>query len=147
MCVLSHVQLFEIPWTIACQASPSMGPSRQEYWNGLPFSPPGELLNPGIKPTSPVTLAYAGRFFATEPPLTLCDPMNCNTPGFPLLYYLPEFAQTHVHQVSDATQPSHPLSPPSLHALSLSHHQGLFKRISSSNQLARLLELQHQSFL
>ena len=53
----------------------------------------------------------------------LCDPMDCSTPGFPLLHYLPEFAQTHVHWVSDAIQPSHPLLPPSPLALNLSQHQ------------------------
>ena len=52
----------------------------------------------------------------------LCDPINCSTPGFPVLHYLPEFAQTHVHWVSDAIQPSHPL------ALHLSHHQALYIR-------------------
>ena len=45
--------------------------------------------------------------------LTLCNPMNCSAPGFPVLHYLPEFAQTHVHWVNDVIQPSHPLSPPS----------------------------------
>ena len=58
--------------------------------------------------------------------LTLCDPMNCNTLGFPVLHCLPEFAQTHVHWVSDATWPSHPLSFSSPLALNLSQHQGLF---------------------
>ena len=58
--------------------------------------------------------------------LTLCDPMNGRTPGFPFLHYLPEFAQTHVHLVSDAIQPSYPLSPLSPLAPSLSWHQGLF---------------------
>ena len=53
---------------------------------------------------------------------TLCDPMNCSTPGFPVLHHLPEFAQTHVHWVSDAIQPSHPLSSPSPLALNLSQH-------------------------
>ena len=57
---------------------------------------------------------------------TLCDPMDCSTPGFPVLHYLPEFAQTHVHWVSDAIQPSHPLSSPSPTALSLSQQQGCF---------------------
>ena len=56
----------------------------------------------------------------------LCDPMGCSTPGFPVLHYFPEFAQTHVHWVSDAIQPSHPLLPTSL-ALNLSQHQGLFQ--------------------
>ena len=62
----------------------------------------------------------------TQSCLTLCDPMDCSTPGFPVLHYLPEFAQTHVHWVGDAVQPSHLLSPPSPPALSLSQHRGLF---------------------
>ena len=59
MCVLSfsHVLLFETPWAIACQAPLSMGFSRQEYWSGLPFSPPGDLPDPRIQPTSPVSPA------------------------------------------------------------------------------------------
>ena len=58
---------------------------------------------------------------------TLCNPMDCCTPGFPVLHHLPEFAQTHVHWVSDAIQPSHPLSSPSPPAFNLSQHQGLFQ--------------------
>ena len=57
---------------------------------------------------------------------TLCDPMDCSTPGFPVLHHLPEFSQTHVHWVSDAIQPSHPLSSPSPPAFNLFQHQGLF---------------------
>ena len=57
--------------------------------------------------------------------LTHCDPMDCSTPGFPVLHYLPEFAQTHVHRVGDVTQPSHPLPPPYGPVLNLSQHQGL----------------------
>ena len=76
--------------------------------------------------------------------LTLCNPMNCSTPGFPVLHCLLEFAQTHVHWVSDAVQPSHPLLPPSPPAFSLSQHQGLFQWVSSSNQVAKGLELQLQ---
>ena len=53
---------------------------------------------------------------------TLCDPMNCSTPGFPVLHYLLEFAHTHVHWVSEAIQPSHPLLPPSPPALNLPQH-------------------------
>ena len=63
----SHVQLFATPWTVACQALLSMGFSRQEYWRGLPFPSPGDLLKPGIEPTSPVSPALAGGFFTTEP--------------------------------------------------------------------------------
>ena len=76
--------------------------------------------------------------------LTLCDPMDCSTPGFPVLHYLLEFTQTHVPGVSNAIQPSHPLSSPSPPALNLSQHQGLFQWVSSSNQVAKVLELQLQ---
>ena len=55
--LLSHVQLFATPWTVACQALRSMGFSRQEYWSGLPFPPPGDLPNPGIEPESPALQA------------------------------------------------------------------------------------------
>ena len=79
---------------------------------------------------------------------TLCNSMDCSTPGFPVLHHLPEFAQTYVHWVSDAIQPSHPLSSPSPPAFNLSQHQGLFKWVGSSHQMAKALELQlqHQSF-
>ena len=60
----------------------------------------------------------------------LCDPMNCSTPGFPVCHYLPEFAQTHSHWVSDAMQPSHPLLPPSPLTLNLSQHQVLFNELT-----------------
>ena len=75
-------------------------------------------------------------------------PQNCSTPGLPVPHHLPEFAQTHIHWVSDAIQPSHPLQSPSPPALNLSQHQGLFKWVSSSHQVAKVLEfqLQHQSF-
>ena len=72
--------------------------------------------------------------------------MDCSTPGFPVLHYLLEFAQIHVHWVSDAIQPSHSLSSPSPPALNLSQHQGLFQWVGSSHQMAKVLELQHQSF-
>ena len=76
----------------------------------------------------------------------LCDPMDCSMPGFPVLHHLPEFAQTRVHQVSDAIQPSHPLLSPSPPAFNLSQHQGLFQQVGSLHQVAKVLELQHQSF-
>ena len=60
--------------------------------------------------------------------------MGCSIPGLPVLHYLPEFAQTHVHWVDDAVQPSHPLLPLSPPALNLSHHQGLFQGVGSSHQ-------------
>ena len=85
--------------------------------------------------------------------LSLCDPMDCCMPGFPVLHYCLEFAQTHVHWGGDDIQPSHPLLSYSPPALNLSNEsfpmsQGLFQRVSSSHQVAKVLELQfqHQSF-
>ena len=87
--------------------------------------------------------------------LTLCNPMDCSTPGLPVPHQLPEFTQTHVHRVCDAIQPSHPLSSPSPPAFSLSRHQGLSSEsalrirwpkywrfnlsISPSNEYSRLI--------
>ena len=77
----------------------------------------------------------------------LCDRMNCSMPGLPVHHQFPEPTQTHVHHVSDAIQPSHPLSSPSP-AFNLSQHHGLFQWVSSSHQVVKVLEfqLQHQSF-
>ena len=110
---------FVIPWTVTCQAPLPMGFPRQECWSALPFPSPGDLPDPGIKPSSP---ALACRFLTTKPPekpllctlfiyicissvtqlcLTLCDPMSCcSTPGFPVHHQLLEFTQTHVYWVS-----------------------------------------------
>ena len=80
--------------------------------------------------------------------LTLCDPMNCSMPCFPIHHQLSEFTQTHVHWISDAIQPSHPLLPPSSPTFNLSQHQGLFQWVSPLHQVAKVFEfqLQHQSF-
>ena len=79
---------------------------------------------------------------------TLCNPMNLSMPGLPVHHHLPEFIQTHVHLVSDAIQPSHPLSFPFPPAPNPSQHQGLFQWVSTSHEVAKVLEfqLQHQSF-
>ena len=79
---------------------------------------------------------------------TLCNPTNHSTPGLPVHHHLLEFTQTHVHQVGDAIQPSHPLLSPSPPAPNPSQHQGLFQWVRSSHQLAKVLEFQlnHQSF-
>ena len=79
----------------------------------------------------------------TQPCPTLCNPTKCSTPGFPVHYQIPEL-QTHVHRVSDAIQPSHPLLSPSPPAFNLSQHQGLFQWASSLHQVAKVLELQLQ---
>ena len=73
---------------------------------------------------------------------TLCDPMNCSTPGLPVRHQLPEFTQTHIHRVSDAIQPSHPLSSPSPPASNPSQHQSLFLWVNSSHEVAKVLEFQ-----
>ena len=80
--------------------------------------------------------------------LTLCDPIDYSTPGFPVHHQLPELAQTNVHQVDDAIQQSHPLCSPSPPAFHLFQHQNLFQWVSSSHQMNKLLEsqLQHHSF-
>ena len=74
--------------------------------------------------------------------LTLCNPMDCSMPGLPVHHQLLEFTQTHVHWVSDAIQPSPPLSFSSPPAFSLSQHQGLFQGVSSLHQVAKVLEFQ-----
>ena len=74
--------------------------------------------------------------------LTPCDPMDSCTPGLPVHHQLLELTQTHVHRVSDAIQPSHPLSSPSPPAFSLSQHQGLYQSVGSSHQEAEVLEFQ-----
>ena len=110
---LSSVWLLATPWTAAYQAPPSMGFSRQEYWSGVPL--PSPLISLDASYCCSVTQLF----------LTLCNPMDCNMPGFPVLHYPLEFAQTHVHWVSDAIQPSHLLSAPSPPAFNLAQHQGL----------------------
>ena len=79
--------------------------------------------------TSPASVPHLSVQFSSVSKLclTLCDPMDCSTPGLPVLHQLPEFTQTHVHCVGDAIQPSHPLSSPSPPAFSLSQHQRLFQ--------------------
>ena len=79
--------------------------------------------------------------------LTLCDPMDCSTSGLPIHHQLLEFTQIHVHWVGDAIQPSHPLSSPSPPTLNLSQHQGLFKWVSSSHQVAKLPGIGLEKFL
>ena len=74
--------------------------------------------------------------------LTLCDPMNCSMPGLPVHHQLPEFTQTHIHRVSDAIQPSHPLSSPSPPAPNPSQHQSVFQWVNSSHEMDKVLEFQ-----
>ena len=91
--------------------------------------------NPGASMAMPTLSSSAAQLC-----LTLCDPMDCSTPGFSVYHQIPELAQTHVHRVSDAIQPSHPLSSPSPPAFYLSQHQGLFQWVSSLHQVAKILK-------
>ena len=143
VCAKSLVRLLVMLWT-ASQSPLSMGFSRQEYWSGLPFPPAGDLSHPGIKPWFLMSTALAGGLFitrdtweannnsavqfssVTQSCLTLCDPMDSSMPGLPVHHQHLELTQTHVHRVSDASQPSHPLLFPSPPAFNLSQHHGLF---------------------
>ena len=82
------------------------------------------------------------QFISVAQSCRLCDPVNRSTPGLPVHHQLPEFTQTHVHRVSDATQPSHPLSSPSPPAPNSSQHKGLFQWDNSSHEVAKVLEFQ-----
>ena len=98
--------------------------------------------------TRPPTLSSVQFRSVAQSCPTLCHPVDCSTPAFPVHHQLPELTQTPVHQVNDAIPPAHPLSSPSPPAFTLSQHQGFFQGISSSRQVAKVLEfqLQHQSF-
>ena len=97
---------------------------------------------------SPCLFIFCAELLKLLSCVRLWDSMNCSTPGLPVHHQLPESTQTNVHWVGDAIQPSHPLSSPSPPALNPSQHQGLFKWVSSSHQVAKVLEfqLQHQSY-
>ena len=107
--------------------------------NGL-YSQPQNLLKDNFQKKAKSWLSYKNKnrchvkdfqfSSVTQSCLTLCDFMDCSTPGFPVHYQLPELAQTHTHWVSDAIQPSHPLSSPSPPTFNHSQHQDLFKRVS-----------------
>ena len=117
-----------------------------KYLHTMPEVPWGTNFLPEthwFKPFSSVQLSSVAQSCPT-----LWDPMNHSRPGLPVHHQLPESTQTLVHCVSDAIQPSHPLSSPSPPALNLSQHQGLFKWVSSLHQVAKVLEFQlwHQSF-
>ena len=165
--VCSFVLLSNVPWcgwTAVCWTTHLLWASlvAQLVKNCLqyrrPRFDPWVGTSPWWRERLPTPVFWPGEFHGLYSPvqfssaawscLTLCDPMDCNTPGLPVHHQIPEFTQTHVHWVSDAIQPSHPLSSPSPPALNLSQHQGIFKWVSSLHQVAKVLEfqLQHQSF-
>ena len=131
---------------------PSAFPStRLFHWSLLPcLVKETELHDLLIETEFPTAYPFSSVQFssATQSCPTLCDPMKCSMPDLHVHYQLPELALTHVHWVGDAIQPSHPLSSPSPPAFNLSQQRGLIWWISSSHQVAKVLEfqLQHQSF-
>ena len=102
-----------------------------------PFIPPFRNLFFFFKNTSPFHFSSVAQSCPT-----LCDPMNCSMAGLPVHHHLPEFTQTHVHRVGDATQPSHPLWSPFPPAPNPSQHQSLFQWVNSSHEVAKVLEFQ-----
>ena len=141
----SGVQLLVTPWTAAYQAPPPMGFSRKEYWSGVPLPSPvlatrvpeikvpiihiqewwfKKLATQAWKLLPDHTIIFSQ---SVQSCLTLFDLMDCSTPGLPVLYYLLELAQTPVHWIGDAIQPSHPLLSPSPPVFNLSQHQGLLR--------------------
>ena len=137
----SHVWIFATLWTTAHQAPQSVGFSRQEYWSGLPCPPPEDFPTQGLNLHLLCLMhcrwnlyhwatweANVMGFVVVVQSLShvrlLVTPMDCSILGFPVLHHLPELAQTHVHWIADAIQPSHLLSCPSPLAFNLSQHQG-----------------------
>ena len=108
------------------------------------------LTNDGVKLVDKYLsfLSFSSAQFSRSVVSDSLQPMNCSTPGLPVHHQVPEPAQTHVHWVGNAIQPSHPLLAPVSPAFNLSQHQGLFKWISSLHHVTKVLEfqLQHQSF-
>ena len=158
--LFSCVQLFAALWTTARQgkkkkSSPSGSSvhgilqTRILEWVAIPFSRGSSQprnrtwdsciqadSSPSEPPGTPLSCAWIQFSSVTQSCLILSDPMNRSTPGLPVHHQLPEFTQTHVHPVSDAIQPSHPLSSPSPPPPNPSQHQGIFQWVSSSHEVA-----------
>ena len=116
---------------IACQSPLSMGFSKQDCWRELPCPSPDprdQTLISFVSCISKRVLCHSDLIRSVvQSCLTRCDPRNRSTPGHPVHHRLPEFTETHIHRVSDAIQPSHPLSSPSPLARNPSQHQSLFQ--------------------
>ena len=132
----SSIQAWRIPWTVQ-----PVGSQRVEH-DSVTFTFRVTLRSKTYRVSSVQFSSVA----QSRP--TPCHPMNRSTLGLPVHHQLLEFTQTHIHQVSDAIQPSHPLSSPSPPAPNPSQHQSLFQRVNSSHEVAKVLEfqLQHHSF-
>ena len=139
----------KICWRRKWQPTPVLLPGKPHGERSLEgHSPWGCQSRTQLSNQTTTTIMSSGHQFSsvTQSCLTLCDPMNHSMPGLPVYIQLPELTQTHAHRVGDAIQPSHPLSSASPPALNPSQHQGLFQWVSSSHEVAKVLEfqLQHQ---
>ena len=144
---LGCVQLLLNPWTVAHKASQSITDtgSLLKLMSIESMMPSNHLIlcHPLLLPPSIFPSLSSVQFSSVAQSCpTLCNPMNRSTPGLPVHHQLPEFTQTCVHQVSDAIQPSHPLSSPSSPAPNPSQHQSLFQWVNSSHEVAKVLEFQ-----
>ena len=158
LCVLGAVLflfiLFGVPWILRflVYAFPQILDSFIHYFLNFFPTPPPHLPLPydSLDSLQYATCIYMLTMYSSsvqfssvaQSCLTLCDPMNCSTPGLPVHHQLQEFTQTHVHWVGDAIQPSHPLSSPSPPAPNPSQHQSLFQWVNSSHEVAKVLEFQ-----
>ena len=124
----------------------SVLPINIQDWFPLGLTSLISLQSKGLSRVFSNTTVQKHQFFGAQSCLMLCDPMDCSTSGFSVHHQLLEPTQTHVHRIGDAIQPSHLLSSPCPPAFNLSQHQGLFQGVSSSYQVAKVLEFQHQSF-
>ena len=107
-------------WYMSCSCSSA----RLSKWLSLETKHTGKFTSLKNDMSLPLTVQFSS---VAQSCLILCDPMNLSTPGLPVHHQLPEFSQTHIHRVSDAIQPSHPLSSPSPPAPNPSQHQSLFQ--------------------
>ena len=123
-------------WAISHNSNPNTKSKPLRHFNKIPDD---SVM--GNERTTLVSVQFSS---VAQSSLTLCDHMDCSTPGFPVHHQLPELTQTHVHWVGDDIQPSHSLLSPSPPAFNRYQHQGLFHWVSSLHQVARVLEFQLQ---
>ena len=137
MCYVSHSIMYNSLQPHGLQPARLLCPwgfSRQKYWSRLPFPYPGDLPKPDITPRSPTLQSDFLTVWANSSVQFSCSvmsnslkPMDCSTPGIPVHHQLPEHIQTHVHRISDAIQPFHPLSSPSPSTFNLSQDWDLIQ--------------------
>ena len=139
MAIHCSVLAWRNPWTEDPGGLQVVGSQRVEYdWSVLAHT--HVVLRHDM--VCPIWYASVQFSLVAQSCPTLCDPMNCSTPGLPVHHQLPEFTQTQVHQVSDPIQPSHPLLSPSPPASNPSQHQSLFQWVNSSHEVTKVWEFQ-----